>query len=157
MRLRSKYAINDLAAGFGIDPIVQMPVQGEDQTVISHRGWRCVVRPFSLGLVGLAIAVFLWGLAYKLSLYHSPQNNGGRTIVAKMWVGPRQNLVAPKSEKSSERPTSNPQLILILTGQSFPCTHTTAYAAAMLTIDSRSRHLLTALRSPPPQTIEVGL
>jgi hypothetical protein len=153
MRLRSKYAIKDLVAGFGIDSIVQIT----DQGVRSHRGWRCIVRPFSLGLVGLAVAVFLWGLAYKLSLYHSQQNNGARTIVAKMWIGPRPNLVAPKSERSSDRPTSNPQLTLILAGQPFPRTHTTAYAAAMLPIDSRSRHLLTALRSPPTQSIEVGL
>jgi hypothetical protein len=121
MRLRSKYAIKDLIAGFGIDSIVQMPVQCEDQSVRSHRGWRCIVRPFSLGLVGLAVAVFLWGLANKLSLYHSRQNNGARIIVAKMWVGPRPNLVVPKSERSSDRPASNPQLFLILTGQPFPC------------------------------------
>jgi len=157
MRLRSKYAIKDLVAGFGIDSIVQMTVQGEDRGVRSHRGWHCIVRPFSLGLVGLAVAVFLWGLAYKLSLYHSQQNNGARTIVAKMWVGPRPNLVALKSARSSDRPTSNLQLILILACRPFPRTHTTAYAAAMLPIDSRSRYLLTALRSPPPQSIEVGL
>ena len=155
MRLRSNYTINNLVAGFGIDSIVLTPVQGVDQR--SNWDWCSTLRPLSLGLIGLAVAVFLWGLAYKLSLYHSPQDNGAKTIVAKMWVGPRPNLVAPKSEKSSRQPTSNPQLILTLTGQPFPCTHTTAYAAAMLPIDSRSRHLLTALRSPPPQSIEVNL
>jgi len=153
VRPRSKYAIKDRISG--IDSIVQMPVQGEDQSVRSHRSWRCIVRPLSL--VGLAFAVFVWGLAYKLSLYHSQQDNGARTIVAKMWVGPRPNLVSPKNGKSSVQPASNPQLILILTGQQFPYTHTIAYAGAILPIDSRSRYLLTALRSPPPQSIEVNL
>ena len=154
MRLKSKNAIKDLVAGFDIDSIVQMPVQGEDQSVRAHRGWRYIVRP--LALVGLAVGVFLWGLAYRLSLYHGQQNNA-RTTVTKMWVGPRPSLVVPKSEKSSDLPKPNSQLILILTGQPFPCTHTTAFAVAMLPIDSRSRHLLTALRSPPPQSFEVTL
>lgn len=158
MRLQPKYAIKDLVTGFGIASIVQMPTQGADRSGGGHSGWRCILRPLNLGLVGLAVAVFLWGLAYKLSLYHSEQNNGTRKIVAKKWVGPRPNLVASKSEKSSEQPTSNPQLILIQTGQPFPCTHTIAYAGAMLPFDSRSRHLLTALRSPPPpQSVRVNL
>lgn len=40
-------------------------------------------RPCQLGLLGLAIAVFLWGFGYKLSLYHKTQSNGS---VVKMWV-----------------------------------------------------------------------
>jgi hypothetical protein len=157
MRPRSKYAIKDLVADFEVESIPRMPVRVEEESVRSDREWRCILRPLSLGLIGLAVAVFLWGLAYKLSLYHSQQNNGARTNVAKMSVSPRPNLVVSKRERPSEHPTSNPQLVLILTSQAFRRTHTTAYAAAIPPIDSKFRHLLTALRSPPPQSIEVNL
>jgi len=157
MRPRSKDAIRGLVAGFRVESIALMPVRVGEKRVRSDQGWRCILRPLNLGISGLAVAVFLWGLAYKLSLYHSQQNNGARTMVAKMSVGPRPDLVVSEDKRSSERPTSNPQLVPILTSQAFRRTHTTVYAAAILPIDNRSRHLLTALRSPPTQLIEVNL
>lgn len=153
MRLRSKYAIEDLVAGSAIASVVRMPVEGEDQSIGGHRGWRSILRPFSLSLLGLAIGIFLWELAYKLCLYHSQQESGVRTGVAKMWVDPRPHLSVPKSGKSSERTTSDPQLIL--TDQRLPYSHATNYATATLAVDGRFRSLLTALRSPPPRFIEV--
>lgn len=45
------------------------------------------IRPTSIFLVALAAAVTLWGFAYKLSLYDSPQNHPSHLSVAKMWLG----------------------------------------------------------------------
>jgi hypothetical protein len=46
-------------------------------------------RPLTLGLLGLALAVVLWGLEYRVSLYHPHPNHSARLGVAKLWVGPR--------------------------------------------------------------------
>jgi hypothetical protein len=46
-------------------------------------------RPLTPGLLGLALAVVLWGLEYKVSLYHPHPNHSARVNVAKLWVGPR--------------------------------------------------------------------
>jgi hypothetical protein len=48
-----------------------------------------LMRPLRLALVGLAVAVALWGFAYKLSLYRSDQNRSFPVNVAKMWLGPK--------------------------------------------------------------------
>jgi len=59
--------------------------------------WRYVIRPLNLGLIGLAIAVALWGFAYKLSLYHPHRNHTARTYVAKMWLGPKGASAAART------------------------------------------------------------
>jgi hypothetical protein len=64
--------------------------------------------PLTLGLLGLALAVFLWGLEYKVSLYHPHPNHSARVNVAKLWVGPRtvafvkNNCVRTSSAHSPE-------------------------------------------------------
>jgi hypothetical protein len=47
---------------------------------------RLLLRPCSLGLIALALCVFLWGYGYKLSLYHAHRNPVSRASVAKLWV-----------------------------------------------------------------------
>jgi hypothetical protein len=47
-------------------------------------------RPLTLSFLGLALAVVLWGLEYKVSLYHPHPNHSARVGVAKLWVGPRR-------------------------------------------------------------------
>ena len=42
------------------------------------------VRPLAIGLVGLALAVVLWGLGYKLSLYRPHPGPSVRMSVAKL-------------------------------------------------------------------------
>jgi hypothetical protein len=65
-------------------------------------------RPLTLGLLGLALAVVLWGLEYKVSLYHPHPNHSARVNVAKLWVGPRtaafakNNCVRTSSAHSPE-------------------------------------------------------
>jgi hypothetical protein len=53
--------------------------------------------PLTLCLLGLAFAVFLWGLEYKVSLYHPHAKHSARMAVAKLWVGPRKAVSARNS------------------------------------------------------------
>ena len=62
---------------------------------------RCFTRPLSLGLTGLALALILWGLAYRLSLYHPHQNHHARIAVAKLWIAPRESFFALNKQTSS--------------------------------------------------------
>lgn len=48
--------------------------------------------PITLLLVGLALAVILWGLEYKLSLYQPHPYHSARVGVAKLWLGPRKAI-----------------------------------------------------------------
>ncbi|HUA96969.1 MAG TPA: hypothetical protein VMA34_01425 [Terracidiphilus sp.] len=48
-----------------------------------------MLRPSRPALVALAVLVFLWGLNYKLSLYHHCSKPVSRTTVAKLWIEPR--------------------------------------------------------------------
>ena len=54
---------------------------------IAKFGICCVFSPLNLSLIGLAVAVTLWGFAYKLSLYHPHEVHSSRSFVAKMWLG----------------------------------------------------------------------
>jgi hypothetical protein len=58
------------------------------QALSRYPSWRQICRPCTLRIVGLAIAVFLWGFGYKLSLYHIHANPTSRVTVAKLWVKP---------------------------------------------------------------------
>jgi hypothetical protein len=80
------------------------------ESVLSNRSlaqsqnssWRQVSRPCAFGIVGLAIAVFLWGYGYKLSLYHRHSWSTSQAPVAKMWVGPRSASVLAASKPGAK-------------------------------------------------------
>ena len=59
--------------------------------------WGQVFRPCALGIIGLAIAVALWGFGYKLSLYHCHAVPSSHVPVAKFWIEPRGASVAAAS------------------------------------------------------------
>ncbi len=59
--------------------------------------WRQVSRPCALGIVGLAIAVFLWGYGYKLSLYHRHSEPSTQVSVAKLWIEYRSTAAVAAS------------------------------------------------------------
>jgi hypothetical protein len=59
--------------------------------------WRQVFRPHAFWIVGLAVAVFLWGYGYKLSLYQCHSGSSSQTTVAKLWIEPRTASVAAAS------------------------------------------------------------
>ena len=70
------------------------------------------VRPLTLSLLGLALAVFIWGLQYKVSLYHPHTHHTARVGVAKLWVGPRKAVLAKSSWIISSAPVA-PELQLL--------------------------------------------
>jgi hypothetical protein len=73
------------------------------------------IGPLAVSLLGLALAVVLWGLEYKLSLYHPHANNSARVRVAKLWVGPKRAAVAQSVyARSTAQPT--PELYLSTIG-----------------------------------------
>jgi hypothetical protein len=67
------------------------------RTLSCFPAWRQVSVPCALGIVGLALAVVLWGYGYKLSLYHRDAASSARIPVAKLWLGPRGASVAAAS------------------------------------------------------------
>ena len=108
------------------------------------------VRPLSLGLAGLALALILWGLAYRLSLYHPHQNHHARVIVAKLWIGPRETFFAlNKQTKSTVQHSAYTQsvpvtgVLLPVFNRAFPIT--TSAPPTQSQLDSPPG----SLRSPP--------
>jgi hypothetical protein len=72
------------------------------------------MRPLRLALVGLAVAVALWGFAYKLSLYRSDQNRAFHVNVAKMWLGPEGSSAAAVNRSATQpSPGQAPQPALL--------------------------------------------
>jgi hypothetical protein len=72
------------------------------ETQSQNPSWRQVSRPCAFGIVGLAIAVFLWGYGYKLSLYHRHSESSSQVSVAKMWIGPRSASVVAASRSGAQ-------------------------------------------------------
>lgn len=62
------------------------------------------IRPLTLSLLGLALAVFFWGLQYKASLYHAHTQHGAQMGVAKLWVGPRKAVFVKSNFIKSPAP-----------------------------------------------------
>jgi hypothetical protein len=66
----------------------------------------------TLSLLGLGLAVVLWGLEYKVSLYHPHPKHSARVSVAKLWLGPRKAVFARSSRiKWHAPPTPELQLL----------------------------------------------
>jgi hypothetical protein len=59
--------------------------------------WRQVSGPCAFGILGLALAVVLWGYGYKLSLYHRNAASSARIPAAKLWIEPRSAFAAAAS------------------------------------------------------------
>lgn len=77
-----------------------------------------VFRPLTLAFIGLAVAVTLWGFAYKISLYSSSSDPLPRLPEAKVWIEHRYGYAAEfKFAATDEKPRSNldfgPQLLPI--------------------------------------------
>jgi hypothetical protein len=73
-----------------------------------------LARPLTLSLLGLAFAVVLWGLQYKVSLYHPHPNHTARVGVAKLWVGSQRAVLLKNSWIKSLAPPA-PELHLLTT------------------------------------------
>jgi hypothetical protein len=62
-----------------------------------YPSWMQMFRPCALGLIGLIIAVVLWGTGYKLSLYHHDAAPSSKVPVAKFWIESRTAPMAAVS------------------------------------------------------------
>jgi hypothetical protein len=72
----------------------------------SARQWNILV----LLIVGLAIAVFAWGLRYKLSLYHSAPQPTHRVVLAKLL----SNRERPADTVVQIERATTPDIVVIL-------------------------------------------
>jgi hypothetical protein len=124
------------------------PSMGDGRFTVRHPASHSLFRPISIFLLGLAFAVFLWGLSYKLSLYHSHQGHLGRTGVAKLWIGPVPGKLRTSSAKVLAWPPPHRQLNLFAT--SYPSQSSIQRCAAFVPADKESHFRLRVLRSPPP-------
>ena len=73
-----------------------------------HRfNYNPVTKPCAAGLVALAIAVALWGFAYRISLYHSDPAPQIRASVAKLWVERRCGEIVSSFVRTTKPPRAN--------------------------------------------------
>jgi hypothetical protein len=80
-----------------VDATHECVLSTRPQAQSQSSSWRQVFRPYAFWIVGLAIAVFLWGYGYKLSLYHCHARSSSHATVAKLWIEPRTASVAAAS------------------------------------------------------------
>jgi hypothetical protein len=116
----------------------------------SERRVRLRVGLFSLSLVGLALAIFFWGLEYKLSLYHPHSTHSARLGVAKLWNGPRKAAFSKSNCVKSSAPGA--QEFHLLTNRFMTASDRTEVAcgsdAELLFVDGGLSNQRTP-RSPP--------
>jgi len=114
-------------------------------------GWRCIMRPVNLGLIGLAVAVALSGFAYKLSLYYPDQNHPAPISVAKLWLGPEGTLLISKNgPKCQVQQRWSLDSVLTRQAETPPEAHSRTLAVPDAAVFGRERSSDCAPRSPPP-------
>jgi hypothetical protein len=105
-------------------------------------------------ILGLAMAVILWGLGYKLSLYHHAPP-AANVSMAKLCAGPR-NTSAQDGLPAVQR--QSPRLEHAASARPVPPPEDSGHSIGSRTLDARNSdhsanfdRLLCALRSPPSQ------
>jgi hypothetical protein len=140
-----------------IDGLPSPPGAASPTPTAAHRagsrlaGLRSVFRAASILPVVLAVAVVLWGLSYKLSLYHTHQNHIGRTSVAKLWTGPPKASLRLNNARHSEWPTVQFQLETFATD--YPPHSRVELLLSLVRVPNSSHSRLGTLRSPPAQLL----
>jgi hypothetical protein len=71
---------------------------------------------FALGLLGLALCVFLWGLQYKLSLYDPPQSISHKIPTAKLLSKDEQGATKQAAIITAKDSTSGTEMFLAVVG-----------------------------------------
>lgn len=74
---------------------VDVVLCGTGSPLSASRDWHGRLRPCAPALMGLALLVFLWGLGYKLSLYHHPAKHTSQATAAKLWTDTRIPRLTP--------------------------------------------------------------
>jgi hypothetical protein len=133
------------------NPTHECVLSNRPQAQSQNSSWRLVSRPYAFGIVGLAIAVFLWGYGYKLSLYHCHSGSSSNTTVAKLWIetrNPSATTASVSEAKSHLFPGSQALFVLV---QERP--RLNRAVAHSLPLTARCIEYLVSLipsRSPPP-------
>jgi hypothetical protein len=119
--------------------------------------WRQLFKPYAFGIVGLAVAVFLWGYGYKLSLYNRHPESSSRASVAKLWIEPRSASVAAASSlKGNSHPVAGSQAA-VATVQMLPALcRTVAWILPFCQRHSVLFDLLVPSRAPPPLRLRLA-
>lgn len=75
-------------------------IQNHGFGLLQRSGYSQPFSPLSFGFLGLILTIFLWGTAYRLSLYHPHPTPSARTRVAKLWSETRSSeLVSHRTIK----------------------------------------------------------
>lgn len=106
-------------------------------------------KPLALGLIGLAIAVALWGFGYKLSRYNPSLSS--RASFAKLWDKHHVAQVASGAKATAQSLKPGSALILVhytppLRPEAFCHRHECNRLSALI-------HSVIPLRSPPSRTL----
>jgi hypothetical protein len=120
------------------------------QTLARYPSWRQIMKPHALGILGLAIAVGLWGFGYKLSLYHHYEAPSSQIPVAKLWIESRSASTSVAFSLKAQSHLISVSQTFLDPNQRLP--HLSRAAANILPICTRTLayfDLLMLLRSPP--------
>ena len=112
--------------------------------------WKQLFKPCTLGILGLAIAVVLWGTGYKLSLYHL-HPTPSPVPVAKLWIESRNASLAVASGLKAKTHLVSGSQTFFNPIQRLP--HYSRASACMLSVCMRDVAyfgFLIPFRSPPP-------
>jgi hypothetical protein len=140
-----------------IDGLPSSPGAASPTPTEAHRagsrssGLRSVFRAASILPVVLAVTVVLWGISYKLSLYHTHQNHIGRTSVAKLWTGPPKAALRVNNARHSEWPTVQFQIQTFATD--YPSHSRVELLLSLVRVPGGSHSRPGTLRSPPAQLL----
>lgn len=116
----------------------------------ASRGLRSKLRPCAPALIALAVLVFLWGLGYKLSLYHTPRSNASRVTAAKLWTGPRvARLNPPAVAGHAQHSPSRAHVLSAAAGAFPPLRIVAALGSSTVLPRSCASNSLIRPRSPP--------
>ena len=113
-------------------------------------GCRSRLAPCAPALIALAVLVFLWGLGYKLSLYHQLSRHVSRTTVAKLWTETRVSQLLPAVASGQAQHSPSLAHALSVTPEASP--RLGVAAAVVPRVDPRRnepRGSLKLSRSPP--------
>jgi hypothetical protein len=121
------------------------------QALARYPSWRQIMKPYAPGILGLAIAVGLWGFGYKLSLYHHHEAPSSQIPVAKLWIDSRSASALMSSGHKAQSHLISVSQALSGPIQRFP--HLTRAAVGMLPACSPIMAYFDSripFRSPPP-------
>jgi hypothetical protein len=108
-----------------------------------------IFRPLGICLIVLAVAIVLWGIGYKLSLYRPHLDPSARVSVAKLWVGPRKAVCFSSPTQRVAPPSPYSQLAQVQ-NHTFPSGRDPILVISAAPVSNgRVRLLLRSLRSPP--------